>query len=97
MSTFGILLKTRHEQIDDQLLELLLSFADFMLFKEIMICKRRYIGYLAHKTTMEMNIENNLDKLEICNKSPVKEGKNLNENILMISGNKTSLHNEEVF
>jgi hypothetical protein len=37
MREFEGLLKTRTDQIDDQLMEMLLSFSDFVLFKEIMI------------------------------------------------------------
>jgi len=41
---FSSLLKTRKDQIDEQLLELLSSFSDFQLFKEIM---------LSHKKSLE--------------------------------------------
>ena len=45
MDTFGELLSTRTDQIDEDLLEMVNSFTDFCTFKELMVeCKKYYEG-----------------------------------------------------
>jgi hypothetical protein len=38
MEEFGEMIKTRKDQIDEDLLDLFVSFSDFNEFKEIMLC-----------------------------------------------------------
>lgn len=43
MKAFSEQLETRREQVDEQVLETLLSFSDYALFKEIMVEQRRRV------------------------------------------------------
>ena len=43
MEVFGQQLKKRKDEIDEQIMDLLLSFSDFAAFKEMMLMNRAYV------------------------------------------------------
>ena len=43
MEMFGVMLKERKDEIDEQILDLLLSFSDFGQFKEMMLMNRAFV------------------------------------------------------
>lgn len=43
MDKFCELLKSRHEQIDEELLEIIQSFIDFQVFKNMMVEYKEYV------------------------------------------------------
>ena len=87
MSEYAVLLPDRKDEIDDQLLELLTSFADFGTFKELMISYKKMVIATTpkHKSAKAAQLEKELlEKQNI----EVPEGLEL----LHISGNKTTFH-----
>ena len=87
MEEFAKLLPERKDEIDDQLLDLLTSFADFNTFKELMISYKKMVIATTpkHKSAKAAQLEKEL--LEQQN-IEVPEGLEL----LHISGNKTKFH-----
>ena len=89
MEEYAALLPDRKEEIDDQLLELITSFADFSTFKDLMISFRKMVIATTpkHKSAKVAALEKELlEKQNI----EVPEGLEL----LHIAGNKTKLFDE---
>lgn len=55
METFGSLLSTRKDQIDEDLLEMLNSFTDFCTFKALMLENKRF--YTREETMKDLSIK----------------------------------------
>ena len=89
MEEYAALLPDRKEEIDDQLLELITSFADFTTFKELMISYKKMVIATTpkHKSAKAAALEKELlEKQNI----EVPEGLEL----LHISGNRSKFHEE---
>uniref|UniRef100_A0A7S3NEX0 ADP-ribosylation factor-like protein 2-binding protein n=2 Tax=Euplotes harpa TaxID=151035 RepID=A0A7S3NEX0_9SPIT len=86
MEEYAKVLPDRKDEIDDQLLELLISFADFGTFKELMISFKKMVIATTpkHKSAKAAQLEKEL--LEQQN-IDIPEGLEF----LHISGNKTSV------
>ena len=90
MEEFAQLLPERKDEIDDQLLELLVSFSDFATFKDLMISYRKMVIATTpkHKSAKAAALEKELlEKQNI----EVPEGLEL----LHISGNKTKMFDDK--
>lgn len=89
MDEYAELLPDRKDEIDDQLLELLISFSDFSTFKELMISYRKMVIAITpkHKSAKAAALEKEL--LEQQN-IDVPDGLEL----LHISGNASKFHEE---
>ena len=90
MDDYAELLPDRKDEIDDQLLELIYSFADFNTFKELMISYKKMVIATTpkHKSAKVAALEKELlEKQNI----EVPEGLEL----LHISGNKTKFFDDK--
>ena len=89
MDDYAALLPDRKEEIDEQLLELVTSFSDFTIFKELMISYRKMVIATTpkHRSAKAAALEKEL--LEKQNMD-VPEGLEL----LHISGNRTKIFDD---
>ncbi|CAI2380417.1 unnamed protein product [Moneuplotes crassus] len=89
MEEYAALLPERKDEIDEQLLELITSFADFTVFKELMISFRKMVIATTpkHKSAKAAELEKELLEKQ---KIEVPEGLEL----LHVSGNKTKIYDD---